>query len=165
MSHVRMWSVPFNEVVHSSELKTRWVMSCGWNLACLSTADLFTIWITLQLEKIQVFYICGAHFPWTHTNQISMQVEDEHQYSTGIWRLIESSWFAVDTTLRQHQIMRIPQPCACAFATLAMGSVIRFYLSISGPLDEIWANLLLTFDSCRQLVLFLLIRFFSFSFF
>lgn len=47
----------------------------------------------LSSLTLQVFYICGAHFPSTHTNQNSMQVEDEHQYSTGIWRLIESSWF------------------------------------------------------------------------
>lgn len=36
MSHVRMWSVAFNVMVHSSEPKSWWVISCGWNLACLN---------------------------------------------------------------------------------------------------------------------------------
>lgn len=46
----------------------------------MSTADVFAIWILLSSLTLQVFYMCGAHhFPSLHTNQISVQVEDEHR--------------------------------------------------------------------------------------
>ena len=170
MSHVRMWSVAFNEMLHSNELKCWWIMSCRWwNLACLF--DVRVQQICLPSD----YYFPAWHFRYSTfvvllTFRQLILTKSPCRWRTSINTQQEfgdcsnpHDLLLTQACLCQHQIMRIPQPCACV--TLAMGPVIRCHLSISGPLEESWANLLLPLDSCRQFALFLLIRFFSFCYF
>lgn len=166
MSHVRMWSVAFNEMVHSSELKSRWVMSCGWNLACLSTADVFNYhlnyfpaWQNSGILHLWCSLSVNSYQPNLHAGGGRASILNRNLETDRI--LMICCWHNPASTPNHED----PAAVRLRLCTLAMGSVIRCHFSISGPLDEIWANILLPFDSCRQLDLFLLSRFFSFSFF
>ena len=107
MSHVRMWSVAFNEMLHSNEFKCWWIMSRRWwNLACL-----FNDRVLQQMCLPSEYYFPAWHFRYSTcvvlitfrhfilTKSPCRWRTSIDQYSTGIWRLFKSSWSAGDTSL------------------------------------------------------------------
>lgn len=105
MSHVRMRSVGYNEMLHSNELKCWWIMSCRWwNLACLMneySRCVCHLNTTFQLDTSGILH-CVVLITFRHfilTKSPCRWRTSIDQYSTGLWRLFKSSWSAGDTSL------------------------------------------------------------------